>query len=79
MKKSTISIGILSPLYYFLVSNMMLYMEYSEKYSFVQNLMILILPALPGLIMISALKRNSMKDYFISLGKCFLISATIFV
>ena len=79
MKKSIILIGIFSPLYYFIVSNMMLYMEYSEKYAFIQNLMLFILPALPGVIIAFGLVRNSLKEYFISLGSCFLFSVIIFV
>lgn len=79
MKKSTILTGILSPLYYFLVLNLMLYMEYSERYAFIQNLMLFILPALPGIATAFALARNSLKEYFASLGSCFLISAITFV
>ncbi len=79
MKKSTILIGIFSPLYYFIISNMMLYMEYSERYAFIQNLMLFILPALPGVIIVFALARSSLKDFFISLGSCFLLSFIIFV
>lgn len=78
MKKATILIGIFSPLYYCLVSNMMLYMEYSERFSFIQNLMLFILPALPGAAIAFALAKNSLKDYFMSLGTCVLLSAIIF-
>lgn len=79
MKKlSIILIGILSPLYYEFVINMMMYTEYIEKYAFIQNLMLFVLPALPGLVIAFALVRNSFKEFFISLGICFLLSTIVF-
>ena len=79
MKKlSIILIGILSPLYYHLIFNLMLCMEYNERYASFQNIMLFILPALPGVVMAFALVRKSMKNYFMSLGTCFLISAAVF-
>lgn len=80
MKKLSVAlVGIFSPLYYELAFNLMMYTEYSEKYAFVQNLMLYLLPVLPGIVMAFALIRNSLKDYFKSLGICFLISTIVFV
>lgn len=83
MKKSVVLAGIFAPLYYELVFNLMMYMamytEYNERYAFIQNLMIYILPALPGIAVAVALVKNSLKDYFKSLGICFLSSTIVFV
>lgn len=79
MKKSAVLVGIFAPLYYELVFNLMLYTEYSERYAFIQNLMIYLLPALPGIAVALVLVKNSLKDYFKSLGICFLISMIVFL
>lgn len=83
MKKSAVLVGIFAPLYYELVFNLMMYMmlytEYSERYAFIQNLMIYLLPALPGIAVALVLVKNSLKDYFKSLGICFLISMIVFL
>lgn len=79
MKKlSVVLVGILSPLYYYLVLNLMMYIGYSEKYAFVQNLMLFLLPTLPGVVLAFTIIRNSLKDFFISLGSCFLLSIIVF-
>lgn len=79
MKKSAVLVGIFAPLYYELVFNLMMYTEYSERYAFIQNLMIYLLPALPGIAVALVLVKNSLKDYFKSLGICFLISMIVFL
>ena len=81
--KKNILIGIFTPLFFFLVENIMLYTivtnEYSEKYVGFHMMLLLILPALPGIALIFLLIRNSFKEYFKSLGICFIISSAIFL
>lgn len=81
--KKNIFIGIFSPLFYHLVVNLMLYTiladEYSERYAFLNNALILMLPALPGIALIFLLIRNSLKEYFKSLVICFLLSFMVMV
>ena len=73
MKKSkSIYIGIFSLLFYYLVMHLMLLWEYNEKYSFIQNAMLYVLPALPGVALAILLIRNSVREFFESLGICFL-------
>ena len=81
--KKNILIGIFSPLFFFLVENIMLYTivtnEYSEKYVAFHMTLLLLLPALPGIALIFLLIRNSIKEYFKSLGVCFIISSVIYL
>lgn len=83
MKKSVVLVGIFAPLYYELVFNLMMYTiintEYNEVYSFIQNLILILLPALAGIAVALVLVKNSLKDYFKSLGICFLISMIVFL
>ena len=64
MKKLNIFLGIAAPLYFFLVSNLMLCMEYSEKYSYIQNSLLISLPTLPGVMLAFMLIRNSLRNFF---------------
>ena len=78
MKKSkSIFIGIFSLLFYYLVMHLMLLWEYNEKYSFIQNAMLYILPALPGVALAILLIRNSVREFFKSWGVCFLSSVCL--
>ncbi len=81
--KKNILIGIFSPLFYFLVVNIMRYTilagEYNEEFALLHNLMIMVLPAVPGVTLIFLLIRNSMKEYFKSLSICFWISFVVMI
>ncbi len=81
--KKNILIGIFSPLFYFLIVNIMRFTilagEYNEQYAFIHNILILLLPALPGISLIFLLIRNSMNEYFESLSICFLISFAVMI
>ena len=78
MKKSKcIFIGIFSLLFYYLVVHLMLLWEYDEKYSFIQNAMLYVLPALPGVALAILLIRNSVREFFKSWGICFLTSVCL--
>ena len=78
MKKSkSIFGGIFSLLFYYLVMHLMLLWEYNEKYSFIQNAMLYILPALPGVALAILLIRNSVREFFKSWGVCFLSSVCL--
>jgi hypothetical protein len=78
MKKTkNILIGILSLLFYYFVSHLMLLWEYNEKYSFIQNAMLYVLPALPGAALAILLIRNSVREFFKSWGICFLTSVCL--
>lgn len=79
--KKNILIGIFSPLFYFLVGNIMRYTifvgEYREEYALLNNILIRILPALPGIPLMFLLIRNSIKEYFKALSTCFCISFVV--
>ena len=81
--KKNILIGIFSPLFYFLVCNILNYVilagEYNEEYALFHNMLIIILPALPGISLIFLLIRSSMKEYFKSLSVCFWISFAVMI
>lgn len=83
MKKfSSVLIGVCSPLFYYIVRYFMLYcplFEYNEKYAFLQNALFFILPALPGVTVALLLIRNTLKDFYKSLGICFFISLIIII
>ncbi len=79
MKKSkSIFIGIFSLLFYYFISHLMLIWEYSEKYSIIQNTMLYVLPALPGVVLAISLIRNSLREFLKSWGICFLSSVCLF-
>ncbi len=81
--KKNILIGIFSPLVNFLVCNILNYVilagEYDEEYALFHNMLIIILPALPGISLIFLLIRSSMKEYFKSLSVCFGISFAVMI
>ena len=78
MKKSKSTyIGVFSLLFYYLVMHLMLLWEYNEKYSFIQNAMLYVLPALPGVTLAFLLIRNSVREFFKSWGVCFLSSVCL--
>lgn len=70
--------GILSLIFYYAVSHLMLIWEYNEKYSIIQNVMLFVLPALPGIAIAILLIRNSLREFFKSWGICFLSSVCLF-
>lgn len=82
MKKNILS-GIFSPLFYFLVVNLMRYTilagEYKEETALLHNLMIMVMSAMPGVALMFLLIRNSMKEYFKSLSICFCISLVVMI
>lgn len=72
--------GIFVPLYYYLVKAIFLYLpilQYSEKCGLLQNMMIFILPSLSGVGVAIFMIRNSMGEFFKSLGICFFVSVLI--
>ncbi len=80
MKKSKIILtGILSLMFYYFVSHLMLIWEYNEKYAVIQNAMLYVLPALPGVALAISLIRNSLREFFKSWGVCFLSSVCLFL
>ncbi len=80
MKKSkSIIIGIFSLLFYYFVSHLMLIWEYNEKYSIIQEAMLYVLPALPGVALAISLIRNSLREFFKSWGICFISSVCLFL
>lgn len=79
MKKAkNILIGICSLLFYYLVTHIMLVWEYNESYAVIQNGMLFVLPAIPGVALAILLIRNSLKDFLKSWGICFLSSICLF-
>ena len=81
--KKNILIGIFSPLFYFLVNNIMRFTifagEYSEQYALFHNILNILLPALPGISLMFLLIRSSMWEYFESLSICFSISFVVMI
>ena len=78
MKKSKIILtGIFSLMFYYFVSHLMLIWEYNEKYSIIQNAMLYVLPALPGVALAVLLIRNSLREFVKSWGICFLSSVCL--
>ena len=81
--KKNIFIGIFSPLFYFLIVNIIRFTilagEYNEQYALLHNILIRLLPALPGISLIFLLIRNSMKEYLESLSICFMISFIVMI
>ncbi|MBQ2942217.1 MAG: hypothetical protein IJD97_08275 [Clostridia bacterium] len=72
--KKNIFIGILSPLFYFLSTYLMLLWEYNESFAIIQDVMLIALPALPGVALAIFLIRNSLMEFLKSLGICFISS-----
>ena len=73
MKKSiNVLIGILSPVFFHLVMHLMMIWDYNEKYSILQNAMLYILPAIPGVFIAFFFIRNSLSDFIKSFGIYFL-------
>ena len=80
--KKRLLIGIFSPLLYFWIYHLLRYcplFEYSEKYGAIQNAMLFILPAVPGIALAFLLVENSVKKYFKSVGVCFIVSLIVFI
>ena len=73
LMNKNILIGIFSPLFYFLVNNIMRYtilaVEYNDKYALFHNMLIITLPALPGISLVFLLIRSSLKEYFKYMAK----------
>ena len=67
-KTVSVLIGILSPTFYYLVMHLMLIWDYNEKYATLQNILLIILPAIPGISIACLLIRNSLSDFFKSFG-----------
>lgn len=83
LMNKNILIGIFSPLFYFLVNNIMRYtilaVEYNDKYALFHNMLIITLPALPGISLVFLLIRSSLKEYFKSLNICFWVSFAVII
>ncbi len=81
--KKNILIGIFSPMFFFLIVNIMRYTilagEHSEEFAVLHNLMIIFLPAVPGVALMFLLIRSSMREYFESLSICFWISFIVMI
>ena len=73
-----ILIGTCSLLFYCLVKHLMVLWEYNESYAIIQNGMLFVLPALPGVALAILLIRNSLKDFLKSWGICALSSVCLF-
>ena len=73
-----ILIGICSLLFYYLVTHLMFLWEYNESYAIIQNGMLFVLPALPGVALAIFLIRNSLKEFLKSWGVCILSSVCLF-
>lgn len=79
MKKSkNILTGILSIVFYYFVLHLNLIWEYNEKYAAIQDAILYVLPALPGVALAILLIRNSVREFFKSWGVCFLSSVCLF-
>lgn len=76
-KTSDALIGILSYVFYYLVKHLNLLWDYNEKYALLQNLLLFVLPAIPGVAMAFLLIRDSLSDFFKSFGICFLASVCV--
>ena len=77
--KKNILIGLLTPLFYYFGVNIIRYtllaIEYPGKYYAALAVALLyVLPALPGVALIFLLIRDSLEEFFNSLGICFLTS-----
>lgn len=53
--------------------------EYSEQHAVFHNILIILLPALPGISLVFLLIRNSIREYFESLSICFIISFVVMI
>ena len=73
-----ILIGICSLLFYYLVTHLMFLWEYNESYAIIQNGMLFVLPALPGVALAIFFIRNSLKEFLKSWGVCILSSVCLF-
>ena len=78
MKKNILT-GICSLLFYYFVMHLMLLCEYNENYAAIQNVMIYVLPALPGAVLAVLLIRNSLREFFRSWCVCLLSSVCLFL
>lgn len=74
-----ILVGVLSLAFYHFVLHLMLMWEYNEKYAIIQNILLFVLPSLPGVALAFLLIRNSVKEFFKSWGVCFLASLCMFI
>ena len=74
-----ILIGICSLLFCYLVTHLMFLWEYNESYAIIQNAMLFVLPALPGVALAILLIRNSLREFFKSWSICFLSSICLFL
>lgn len=63
--------------FYCFVMHLMLLWEYSEKYETAQSVLLLILPALPGVALAVLLIRNSLKEFLKSWAICLVASACV--
>lgn len=79
-KHSGVMAGIVVTLWYCIVETFLfnLPFEYNEKYAVLQNSILFILPSVSGVLSVLFLRRDTMKDFFKSLGTYF-ISSFIFM
>lgn len=73
-----VMIGFFSIMFYYFVDMLMICWEYNETYAIFQNAMLFVLPALPGIALAFLFIRNSIKEFFKSLGISFLTSVFVF-
>jgi len=73
--KKEILTACFSLVFYCFVMHLMLLWEYSYKYSVLQSVLHVLLPALPGCALAFLLMRNSLKEFLKSWAVCFLVSA----
>ena len=76
--KNTI-MGICSVLFYYFAVYSMFLWEYNEKYAIIQDVMVFVLPGLPGVALAILLIRSSLKEFFKSWGICFASSLCMFL
>ncbi len=76
-KTKNILTGVLSLVFYYFVLHLNLIWEYNENYATIQETMLYVLPALPGVALAILLVRNSVREFFKSWGVCFLSSVCL--
>ncbi len=76
-KIKNILTGVLSLVFYYFVLHLNLIWEYNENYATIQETMLYVLPALPGVALAILLVRNSVREFFKSWGVCFLSSVCL--
>ena len=83
MKKySAVFLGVSSSLYFYIVLNFIFIIadsDYNKKYALIENIMILVLPVLPGIANVFLLIRDSFKKFIKSLICCVFASLFLII